>query len=214
VINGKVDMVEVVELIAKIEAAFAARPYPGDDQLVADATDGESAEIAEAFRGLHWSEPSPEMLEYHYSALTFFTAAAWRYYVPAFMLAFIEHPGENIMDVTWLRYGLLPPVVRVEQRRAEEVKGSSSIETLGLSPEETERLRTVREQSIKMVERQRDRTAEAEHDAYAQTQFEAKMSGLTAQEKSVIREFLEYLQARWPEDDDVRLALGHYWQQF
>lgn len=207
---------EPAELVAKIKTAFATRPYPGDDQLVDDPADYESAEIAEAFRGLHWSEPAPEMLEYNHSALTFFSDAAWRYYVPAFMLVILEHPDKIDMVDSWLIFGLLPPIVWAEQRRAEEAKGLPPIEALGLSPEETERLRLVREQSIEIDERKRDRAAEAAWDACRQAEFEAKMSELTAQEKSAIRQFLDYLYARWHEADVrlVRLALERYWQRF
>ena len=40
----------------------------------------------------------------------------------------------------------------------------------------------------------RDRDAEAVQDAREQAEFEEKMSMLTSREKSVIRQFLEYLQ--------------------
>jgi hypothetical protein len=205
---------KTAELIASIKAAFATRVYPGDDQLVDDLDDLESAEIAEAFRGLHWSEPSPEMLEHNNSALNFFSDAAWRYYVPAFMLVVLEHSDKIDMVDFSLIFSLLPPIVWAERRLAEEAKGLPPIEALGLSPEETERLRTVREQSIEMAERKRDRAAEAAWDARRQAEFESRMGGLTAQEKAVIREFLEYLQEQSPEDDDMRLALERYWQRF
>jgi hypothetical protein len=65
-----------------------------------------------------------------------------------------------------------------------------------------------------MAERKRDRAAEAAWDARRQAEFESRMGGLTAQEKAVIREFLEYLQEQSPEDDDMRLALERYWQRF
>lgn len=205
---------ETAELVAKIKTAFATRAYPSDDQLGCRPDDYDSSEIAEAFRGLHWSEPSPELLEYHYNAPTFFSDAAWRFYAPAYMLAELEHSEQLSMGTEWFIHSLLPPVVRAEQLRAEEAQGLPSIEALGLSPEETEKLHTVRAQSIEIVERGRDRAAEAAADAAWQAKFEAKMGELSAQEKAVIREFLEYLQTHSPHNDDVRLALERYWRQF
>ncbi len=49
----------------QIEAAFAEGPRPTDDRIVYNPDDWESAELANAFKGKHWKEVTPENLQYH-----------------------------------------------------------------------------------------------------------------------------------------------------
>jgi hypothetical protein len=156
-------------------------------------------------------EIAPQIIEDNTSALSFFTPAVWRFYLPAYMLVGLDILDGNAMNSVC--FTLLPPVIWIEQRKAREAK-MVPLEALGLSPEETERLRTVREQSIEMAERQRDRVAEEAAVARVQKLFEDNIDGLTSQEKSVVREFLEYLHKQWPDDEDTWLALERYWRQF
>jgi hypothetical protein len=73
----------------EIEAAFADAPRPADDRLVihGDATSGDDAEIAAAFRGKRWDELPLELLTYHHEALFFMTPEAYRYFLPAYLTA-------------------------------------------------------------------------------------------------------------------------------
>jgi hypothetical protein len=71
----------------QIEVAFATVPYPGDDRLVENPADWEAQEIAVAFRGRHWTALPPEVLRCHDSSLTYFTPEAYRFYLPAYLLA-------------------------------------------------------------------------------------------------------------------------------
>jgi hypothetical protein len=95
----------------KIENAFAATPYPGDDDLVADPTehDPECMEIASAFRGKKWSAISPEMVREYSEALPLFTPAAFRYYLPSYMLASLQsrYPVDAAKDN--VVFNLTPP---------------------------------------------------------------------------------------------------------
>ena len=83
------------ELIARIEGAFAAVEYPGDDNLT-DSTYGEEpAALVEAFRGkTDWRALDAEFLDQApdgwASALSFFSGDALRFYLPAYMIADIR----------------------------------------------------------------------------------------------------------------------------
>ena len=81
-------------LVEKIEVAFADVVYPGDDCLTDSF--GEEAEALEVeFRGkTSWKELAPDFLNKAPggwgSALSFFSAAALQFYLPAYLIADIN----------------------------------------------------------------------------------------------------------------------------
>ena len=84
-------------LTEKIEAAFADVLYPGDDNLTSNynplsANDDEG--VADYFRQTSWRGHPVQELRYHSCALSFFTPAAFHYYLPAFLIADLEDPEE------------------------------------------------------------------------------------------------------------------------
>ena len=84
------------ELLVQIAAAFPAEPIVADDSLVHDPNDWEGEEINRFFLGKSSRDlGTDELVGKYYSALWFFTPAAFRYYLPAFMLAEIEIPIES-----------------------------------------------------------------------------------------------------------------------
>ena len=80
-------------LAKQIEEAFADTPYPGDAFEAISATPYDEG-IVEYFRGTTWKGHQVRNLRCHSAALSFFTDAAYRYWLPAFMLAHLENPGE------------------------------------------------------------------------------------------------------------------------
>jgi hypothetical protein len=80
------------EVIRDIGAAFADVAYPGDDQLVYDNSGRhlECTQVREVFRGRSWRDLDLETLRRNASALFFFTPAAYRYYLPAFLIAAVR----------------------------------------------------------------------------------------------------------------------------
>src|SRR4051794_33677193 len=76
----------------KILKAFAATPYPGDKNLVTDQSgyDPEYREVLRAFKGKGWKDISVEMVRKYKDALPLFTPAAFRYYLPAYMIACVD----------------------------------------------------------------------------------------------------------------------------
>jgi hypothetical protein len=78
------------DVASLIETAFADTPRPGDafDDISATKQDDEG--IVDYFRGTTWRGHAVADLRYHSVALSFFTDAAFRYWLPAFMLASLE----------------------------------------------------------------------------------------------------------------------------
>jgi hypothetical protein len=76
-------------LAAQIEEAFQGIPYPGDNDLVTqgEGCDPERSEIASAFAGKLWRDLSLPFLRYHHESLFFFSPAAYRFFLPAYLLA-------------------------------------------------------------------------------------------------------------------------------
>ena len=73
--------------------AFARTPAPGGRFEDISATPDDE-DIVEYFRGTSRFGHDVAMLRFHSVALSFFTDAAYRYWLPSFMLAVLDHPGE------------------------------------------------------------------------------------------------------------------------
>lgn len=80
-------------VIARIHAAFDANEYPGDPWLVGSTEGSEPALSVEPFVGqTRWQDVPPEVLDAHYTALSFFSEAGFRFFLPAFLVADVrEH---------------------------------------------------------------------------------------------------------------------------
>jgi hypothetical protein len=90
------------EVVARIEAAFADTPSPGTGYDDISATKYDDEGIVDYFRGTTWRGHKVQDLRKHAAALSLFTDRAFRYWLPAFMLAELENPeaadiiGEHI----------------------------------------------------------------------------------------------------------------------
>ena len=87
----------IVALKAEIETAFANVSYPGDDNLTTSynpLSSNDDEGVADYFRKTSWHGHSVQNLRYHSCALSFFTPAAFHYYLPAFLIADLEDPEE------------------------------------------------------------------------------------------------------------------------
>jgi hypothetical protein len=98
----------------KVREAFDATPYPGNERLVVDQSgnDPEGTAIASAFRGKEWEDVSVEMLRSHADALPLFTPAAFRYYLPAYMIGAIDHFYDLGVALDGVLFNLRPPEER------------------------------------------------------------------------------------------------------
>ena len=76
------------EVVANIRTAFGANEYPGDAYLVGSSEGCEPEDEAGAFRGRHdWQGIPSEFLDQHYVALSFFSEAGFRFFLPSFLIA-------------------------------------------------------------------------------------------------------------------------------
>lgn len=101
----------VSELVAAISAAFADVPYPGDDDLVSGdvSYDREYRSVAQAFRGKDWRELSLDFVFVHKDDLPFLSPAALRYFLPAYLLACLQHADELDTAPANVALNLTPP---------------------------------------------------------------------------------------------------------
>lgn len=161
------------ELAARIKKAFTDAPYPGDDRLVLDLRHFESGEVVHAFAGRHWKELPLDFLSAHLMSRHNFTPEAFRYYLPAYLLASLRRlsPAEaetgavNIPEA--IVYDLIP----------------------------------------------------ARREGFAFDDFQARVSGLTLEQKIVLRDFLRWwdqvVREDWPgrpPEDEVEIAGRRYWE--
>ena len=75
-----------VTLTEQIISAFKDTPHPGNRFEDISATLRDEG-IVDYFAGRTWRGHEVKDLHYHYDALSFFTPKAFRYYLPAFVLA-------------------------------------------------------------------------------------------------------------------------------
>jgi hypothetical protein len=81
-------MAATEQVIEHIRTAFADGEYPGDSWLQGSSEGCEPAEEVGPFVGrTRWQELDPSVLDGHYSALSFFSEAGFRFFLPAFLIA-------------------------------------------------------------------------------------------------------------------------------
>ncbi len=96
------------QIAARLEAAFASVPYPGDDNISASPQWHVNAEMDHFFKGRNWPGLSPEELSEQRFSLYHFTPAAFRFFLPAYMRAALLH--SEVVDTVWeFVFGCLAP---------------------------------------------------------------------------------------------------------
>lgn len=84
----------------RIVDAFGSARHPGEDNLVDDETALEPMAVAKALEGKTWREVNLSFLRAYgergdsSAILSFLSPAAFRYFVPAFMLLLLDHYAE------------------------------------------------------------------------------------------------------------------------
>ena len=93
-------------------------PYPGDEQLVPNhgGRDPESQDVANTLRGRRWDEVPLEVLRARAESLPLLTPAAFRYYLPTFMLGVVNHYNEVDVAGDSVLFNLTPPNTRTGWR--------------------------------------------------------------------------------------------------
>jgi hypothetical protein len=86
-----------VTLTEQIMAAFKNTPHPGSNFEDISSTLRDEGIVA-YFAGKTWQGHHLKDLHHHYDALSFFTPKAFRYYLPAFLLADLSEEGNGIFS--------------------------------------------------------------------------------------------------------------------
>jgi len=99
-------MAEANSVIEMVHAAFDANDHPGDRWLQGSFDGCEPYDEIGAFKGLHdWRTLDPAFLDLHYTALSFFSEAGIRYYIPAFIVADLRHQLQTADPIFHLTHG-------------------------------------------------------------------------------------------------------------
>jgi len=83
-----------MQLAEQIKRAFGEVPYPGDDHIVQNPHDLESARVRDDLKNKHWSTLPLKTLLKHSSALPLLTPEGVRFYLPAFLHISVVQPDE------------------------------------------------------------------------------------------------------------------------
>jgi hypothetical protein len=170
---------EIARLRGAIAAAFAARPYPGDDRIATRHPryeDYEGHAVARFHQGKRWPEITLAHLRAGYAGdatacLAFMTPEGWRYYLPAYLtLALDWEAADAVGDAV---------VGNLTHPRALEAALTRVARDLGHPPEEVLRGQAAR--------------------------FEARVEGLDPAEADAVRAVLRHLARRI---DAAHAALG------
>lgn len=94
------------ELAELIRHAFAATPAPAPADMTGSAQGTEPFEYAVEFRGRDWRGLSAAFLGRHSAALSFFSPAAFRYFIPAYLIHHLAGAQWNADPVFALTHGL------------------------------------------------------------------------------------------------------------
>jgi hypothetical protein len=81
---------ELEALAARVEAAFAGVPRPAAGEVVL-CDCWECTALAKSFAGLGWREVGAELLEKNHDQLPLFSPAAFRHFLPAYLLYSLAH---------------------------------------------------------------------------------------------------------------------------
>jgi len=77
--------------IAEIRRAFGNNEYPGDDYLLGSREGSEPSDMVNPFKDRRdWTTIDAAFLDAHYAALSFFSEAGFRFYLPAYLVAHIR----------------------------------------------------------------------------------------------------------------------------
>jgi hypothetical protein len=86
--DGGMVMISKEAVISQILAAFGDNEYPGDNFLCGSFEGSEPYEETAVFKGKEdWRTLESGLLDAHHSALSFFSEGAFRFFLPAFLIA-------------------------------------------------------------------------------------------------------------------------------
>lgn len=103
--------------IKEIYKAFGENEYPGDLFLQGSFEGCEPYEAIEPFKKINdWKDINPELLDAHYVALSFFSAAGLRFFLPAYLIADLRQELQTAQPLFVLVHGFSEVSVKHETK--------------------------------------------------------------------------------------------------
>jgi hypothetical protein len=113
------------EVLHKIRAMFGNNEYPGDAYLQGSTEGCEPYDEVAPFQGKKdWQTLEPDFLDAHAGALSFFSEAGLRFFLPAFLIADIKQELKLADPVMSLTYGFSDVEVRATMNNRDFVMRS------------------------------------------------------------------------------------------
>lgn len=173
-------------LIRQIRSAFDATPYP-DDGIGELLYDPDDAEVEIEFRGVDWRHLHPDFIFKHGCAPTFFKQQAFRYFLPAYVIADLMYweTDPSWVDQSCIEHGWIEasPASRLVSdfafcwgRNREEIPDQNSEEV---------------QEAVEKATR--------------------RFSVFNQQEREAIVSYLRYQLEEDPTDREIESALQNYW---
>ena len=114
-------MLDKEAVIEKISEAFGANHYPGDNFLQGSFEGSEPYDEIEPFKGQDdWQKIDPVLLDAHYAALSFFSEAALRFFLPAYLVADVRDQLQTADPLFTLVHGFSDLAVELQRNRPED----------------------------------------------------------------------------------------------
>ena len=118
------------EVIAQIREAFGANAYPGDPFLQGSFDGCEPYDEVSAFFGkTDWTALDSKMLDERYCALSFFSEAGFRFFLPAYLIADLRGELLTADPLFHLHHGFssVTSEIPVESRKFTRISGGNSL---------------------------------------------------------------------------------------
>jgi hypothetical protein len=101
-------------LIELIREAFSGTDHPGDGSLRGSREGEDAFEAVQPFRGFtDWSTVGPATLDQHYDALSFLSEGGFRFFLPAYLVAYLSGQLQTADPVFHLAGAFRDTVVRI-----------------------------------------------------------------------------------------------------
>jgi hypothetical protein len=123
-------MTDTDATIADIHRAFGNNEYPGDDYLLDSGEGSEPFDMVNPFKDRRdWTTIDAAFLDAHYAALSFFSEAGFRFYLPAYLVADIRRELKRADPLFPLTHGFSDTTIDVPagSRTFRRVIGRSSL---------------------------------------------------------------------------------------
>ncbi len=108
------EMPTATDVLEQIRRAFGDNEYPGDPWIQGSHEGCEPGEAVAPFVGRqHWQDLDASTLDEHYAALSFFSEAGFRFFLPAFLVADVRDELETADPLSHLVGGFSDGAVEV-----------------------------------------------------------------------------------------------------